>query len=81
MLFCVARRLSSRPPSVGIQLCMFAYCANYLWQTRHTRKQSLFMLAYISVVFMVEIMFVGVQARTIQICYIDNRVSCPPFAQ
>ena len=59
----------------GIQVCMFSYCVNYLWKTRHTRKQSMFMLAYVSVVFLVEVVFVAVQARTVQICYIDNRVS------
>lgn len=42
------------------------------------RRHAYFILAYISVIFVVETVFVAVQARTVQICYIDNRVSIPP---
>lgn len=60
---------------LGIQLCMYSYCARYLWSQRETRRNALFTLAYITAIFIIETMFVGVQARTIQICYVDNRVS------
>lgn len=54
---------------------MYGYCAAYLWSRRNTRRHSLFLLIYITSIFLVETIFVGVQARTVQICYIDNRVS------
>ena len=59
----------------GIQLVMYAYCAGYLWKQRATRRHAYFILAYITVIFIIETVFVAVQARTVQICYIDNRVS------
>ncbi len=62
---------------LGIQLCLYAYCAAYLWKQRNVRRHAYFILAYISVIFVVETVFVAVQARTVQICYIDNRVSIP----
>ncbi|KAI0311178.1 hypothetical protein OF83DRAFT_779726 [Amylostereum chailletii] len=57
----------------GIQLVMYVACAKYLWIQRKKRKHSLFMLGYITTIFVVESIFVGVQARTVQISYIDNR--------
>jgi len=57
----------------GIQVVMFCYCAQYLWNQRRSRSQALFMLAYITVIFIIETIFVGVQARTVQLAYIDNR--------
>ena len=61
--------------NLGIQLCMFVYCANYLWTQRKIRKHSFYILAFIISIFIVETIFVAVQARTVQICYIDNRVN------
>lgn len=66
--------LSQMNASIGIQLCMFGYCASYLWAQRAARKSSRAILAYIAALFVVETIFVGVQARTVQLCYIDNRV-------
>ncbi|KAJ3528586.1 hypothetical protein NM688_g7979 [Phlebia brevispora] len=57
----------------GIQLVMYSYCAAYLWKQRRVRRHSLFILSYITLIFIVETIFVAVQARTVQICYIDNR--------
>ncbi|KAJ3559467.1 hypothetical protein NM688_g338 [Phlebia brevispora] len=59
--------------AIGIQLLMFAYCAAYLWKQRRVRKHGLFILGYITLIFIVETIFLAVQARTVQICYIDNR--------
>ena len=58
---------------------MFAYCAAYLWSQRKVRRQAIPTLVYIGIIFIVETIFVAVQARTIQICYIDNRVSIATF--
>ena len=52
---------------------MFAYCSAYLWSQRKARKNALLILGFIVVIFIVETIFVGVQARTVQISYIDNR--------
>ncbi|VDC04348.1 unnamed protein product [Peniophora sp. CBMAI 1063] len=57
----------------GIQLVLYAACARYLWSQRHSRRHALFLLAYTTFVFFVETIFVGVQARTVQLAYIDNR--------
>lgn len=60
---------------LGIQLCMYGCCARYLWSQRNTRRNALFTLAYITVIFVIATMFVGVQARMVQLGYVDNRVS------
>ena len=54
---------------------MYAYCARYLWSQRDTRRNAAFTLAYITTIFVIETVFVAVQARTVQLCYVDNRVS------
>ena len=45
----------------------------YLWKQRAQRRSALFLLAYITVLIMVETIFVIVQARTVQVLYVDNR--------
>ncbi|KZV76099.1 hypothetical protein PENSPDRAFT_748031 [Peniophora sp. CONT] len=57
----------------GIQLVLYSACARYLWSQRHTRRHALFIIAYITIVFSVETVFVGAQARAVQLVYIDNR--------
>ncbi|KDR85778.1 hypothetical protein GALMADRAFT_53579 [Galerina marginata CBS 339.88] len=58
----------------GIQVVLYTSCALFLWNARRSRgRQSLFLLAYISLLFVVETIFVAVQARTVQVIYIDNR--------
>ncbi|KZV66050.1 hypothetical protein PENSPDRAFT_585881 [Peniophora sp. CONT] len=57
----------------GIQLVLYAACARYLWSQRHARRHVLIILVYTTVVFFVETIFVGVQTRTVQLVYIDNR--------
>jgi hypothetical protein len=52
---------------------MYAYCARYLWMQRHARSSSLFILAFMSAIFATSTVFVGVQAFTVQLAYIDNR--------
>ncbi|TFY73332.1 hypothetical protein EWM64_g10681 [Hericium alpestre] len=57
----------------GIQVVLYTSCALYLWGQRKTRKNSLLILAYITVLLSVETIFEIVQARTVQLIYIDNR--------
>jgi len=57
----------------GIQLFLFVMCATYLWNSRKIRKQSMFLLIYITILLAIESMFEVVQARTVQVIYIDNR--------
>ena len=45
----------------------------YLWKQRAQRGSALFLLAYITALIMVETIFVIVQARTVQVLYVDNR--------
>ncbi len=61
------------PVEPGIQLIMYSYCALYLWGQRRAKKVSLYFLAYITLLFSVETIFVIVQARSVQLMYIDNR--------
>ena len=48
-------------------------CASYLWNTRKTQSKSLFLLGYITLLLCIETIFQIVQARTVQIVYVDNR--------
>ncbi|KAG9218943.1 hypothetical protein CCMSSC00406_0000943 [Pleurotus cornucopiae] len=57
----------------GIQIVLFFSCAIYLWKQRKSKPQTMFLLAYIIVLFCVETIFEAVQARTVQVIYIDNR--------
>jgi len=57
----------------GTQLVLYTTCALYLWSQRKTRKRSIFLLAYITLLLVIETMFMVVQANTVQSMYIDNR--------
>lgn len=58
----------------GIQVVLYISCALFLWNARRSRgRQSTILLGYITMLFSVETIFVGVQARTVQLMYIDNR--------
>ncbi|KZV85634.1 hypothetical protein EXIGLDRAFT_622821 [Exidia glandulosa HHB12029] len=51
----------------GIQLMLYLGCARFLWSQRGIGKlQPMLLLAYITVLVLVETVFVAVQARTIQ---------------
>jgi hypothetical protein len=57
-----------------MQLILYISCALFLWNTRESRgKQSIYLLVYITILLSVETMFAAVQARTVQVMYIDNR--------
>ncbi|KAF9077588.1 hypothetical protein BDP27DRAFT_1379385 [Rhodocollybia butyracea] len=57
----------------GIQLVLYYSCAIYLWKRRKQSPKSLFLLGYITVLVSVATVFVIVQARTVQLMYVDNR--------
>jgi hypothetical protein len=52
---------------------MYTTCALYLWSERKNRKQSVLLLAYTTLLLMVQTIFVIVQSKTVQMIYIDNR--------
>ncbi|RDB29451.1 hypothetical protein Hypma_016082 [Hypsizygus marmoreus] len=57
----------------GAQLVLYTSCAIFLWKTRKERRQSKYLLAYITLLLCIETLFMIVQARTVQDMYIDNR--------
>ena len=59
---------------IGVQIVLYASCAIFLWKTRQSRgRQSDFLLLYSTILLSVETIFSAVQARTVQVIYIDNR--------
>ncbi|KAJ6593301.1 hypothetical protein B0H19DRAFT_1055905 [Mycena capillaripes] len=57
----------------GIQLVLWTNCALFLWKRRRHGRQPMFLLFYITAMLLIESLFVAVQARTVQMIYIDNR--------
>ncbi|SJL08136.1 uncharacterized protein ARMOST_11499 [Armillaria ostoyae] len=57
----------------GVQAVLYVSCALFLWKRRKQNPISLFLLAYITLLLSIETIFVGVQANTVQMIYIDNR--------
>lgn len=59
--------------STGVQLVLWVTCALYLWKLRQRGRQTLLLLCYITLLLIVETIFSVVQARTVQVIYIENR--------
>ncbi|RDX50535.1 hypothetical protein OH76DRAFT_455973 [Lentinus brumalis] len=57
----------------GVQLVLWASCALYLWKQQKRGRKTGFLLCYITLLLIVETIFGIVQARTVQVIYIDNR--------
>ncbi|KAI0352273.1 hypothetical protein OH77DRAFT_1428820 [Trametes cingulata] len=57
----------------GVHVVLWTSCAMYLWKQRHRGWRTLFLLGFISLLFIVETMFAIVQARTVEVIYINNR--------
>ncbi|KAF9479417.1 hypothetical protein BDN70DRAFT_692120 [Pholiota conissans] len=58
----------------GMQVMLYISCAIFLWNTRKSRgRKSIYLLIYITLLLCVETIFGAVQARTVQVIYIDNR--------
>lgn len=52
---------------------MYTSCALYLWRQRKERRASAFLLAYITLLLSIQTIYCAVQARTVQVMYVDNR--------
>lgn len=53
---------------------LFFSCTAFLWRTRKSRgSTSLLLIGYMCLLFSIETIFAVVQARTVQVIYIDNR--------
>jgi hypothetical protein len=57
----------------GIQLVLWTNCAIFLWKRRRHGLQPMLLLSYMTAMLLIESLFVAVQARTVQMIYIDNR--------
>ncbi|KAJ7658455.1 hypothetical protein B0H17DRAFT_1213202 [Mycena rosella] len=57
----------------GAQVALYMHCVLYLWKRRNINRSAIFLLAYITTLLSVEVVFVVVQAKTVQMIYIDNR--------
>ncbi|KAJ7486815.1 hypothetical protein FB451DRAFT_1554016 [Mycena latifolia] len=57
----------------GVQFALYLMCVLYLWKRKKQNRYAKFLLAYTTALFAVEVLFVVVQAKTVQMIYIDNR--------
>ncbi|KAJ7072836.1 hypothetical protein C8F01DRAFT_262458 [Mycena amicta] len=57
----------------GAQLVLYISCAVFLWKRRRHGRQPMILLAYMTLMLLIESLFIAVQARTVQMVYIDNR--------
>ncbi|EIM92385.1 uncharacterized protein STEHIDRAFT_117406 [Stereum hirsutum FP-91666 SS1] len=58
----------------GIQVVLYVACAIYLWKhIRASKSYAAYQLAYITLLFVIQSIYVGVQAVTVQLMYVDNR--------
>ena len=52
---------------------MYVSCASYLWRERKQRKNSMYMLAYITLGLAVQTTFCAAHVRTVELAFVDNR--------
>ncbi|KAF7338957.1 hypothetical protein MVEN_01971900 [Mycena venus] len=57
----------------GIQLLLYTNCALFLWKRRKHGWLPSVLLIYMTAMLLIESLFIAVQARTVQMIYIDNR--------
>ncbi|RPD64750.1 hypothetical protein L226DRAFT_607814 [Lentinus tigrinus ALCF2SS1-7] len=57
----------------GIMLVLWTSCVRYLWNQRRRSPKTTLLLIYLCLLFVVETIFCIVQARTVQVIYIENR--------
>ncbi|KAJ6628136.1 hypothetical protein B0H10DRAFT_1991592 [Mycena sp. CBHHK59/15] len=57
----------------GVQLVLYTFCFLYLWKRRKQNRYAVFLMSYITTLLIIETVFVSVQAKTVQMIYIDNR--------
>lgn len=56
----------------GIQLVLYLACATCLWHHRE-KSHARHLLVYITFLFVAQSVFVGVQSRTVQLMFVENR--------
>lgn len=54
-------------------LVLWTSCVRYLWNHRRRSPKTTLLLVYLCLLFIVETIFCIVQARTVQVIYIENR--------
>ncbi|KAH8106927.1 hypothetical protein BXZ70DRAFT_261697 [Cristinia sonorae] len=57
----------------GMQVMLYISCARYLFSERKRGRNPLYILAYITLLLITQTILCIVQARTVQVMYIDNR--------
>ena len=57
----------------GVQIVLWSTCVTYLWKKRRRSWKTLFLIGYLCLLLAVQIIFCIVQARTVQIIYVENR--------
>ena len=57
----------------GIEIVVHLYCSLHLWNQRKQRKSSPYLLIYMTLSFATQTVFCAIQARVIQISFVDNR--------
>ncbi|KAH9923181.1 uncharacterized protein BXZ73DRAFT_51093 [Epithele typhae] len=57
----------------GVQFVLWAISVRYLWNKRPRGRNAMLLLSYITLLLVVETIFAIVQARTVELMYIDNR--------
>lgn len=65
--------VADKKQRAGIQLVMYSSCASILFRQRKRRKNSLYLLAYITLLLVTQTVYCAVTAKTVQAMYIDNR--------
>jgi len=59
--------------TLGIIACMYSSCMYLLWKRRRDRRFSIAMMVYLTVLFVILLVFSVAAARNIQIAYVDNQ--------
>ena len=57
----------------GVQLVLWTTCVTYFWKERKRGWNIIFLICYLCLLLSIQLIFSIVQARTIEIMYIDNR--------
>jgi len=58
---------------LGVQLVLYVTCARHLWSVRKKNPKSMYLLAYITTLIILETIGVSAAANTVQLNWVDNR--------
>ena len=59
--------------SIGVQFVLWAICALYLRRQHKKGRKTFYLLCYITLLLAIETAYAVVQARTVQLMYVENR--------